>query len=126
MLSGFLFIMQQLTDKKLLQEFKDCSLTANQFTHKVHIHVAYLYLKQWGYKDGSARFLTHLKQFTKAHGASTKYNAALSKAALDIIYERMCASTHIKPFETFLETHPDLQTNFKLLVQKRLTQNSNS
>lgn len=89
-----------MTDAELLDGFRAATLTS--FRHVDHVRVAWLYLLR-GEKD---RFAADLQRFAAAHGASAKYDEAITRAWLERIEARPRAAS----WPEFAEANPDLMT----------------
>lgn len=55
-----------MKDQELLRVFEECSLPRDQWTHRCHVKVAYLYLRQFPYDQA----------LLKIRNGIQKYNAA--------------------------------------------------
>ena len=90
-----------MTDRELLDGFRDATLPAAQFRHVEHVRVAWLYLEA----GHGARFADDLIRYATAHGARTKYSESITRTWLAKIEARR------RPRETwadFAAANPDL------------------
>jgi len=87
-----------VTDTELLDGFRRGNLPA--FRHVDHVRVAWLYIL----RGEQHRFATDLQRFAAAHGASAKYDEAITRAWLERIEARPPAAS----WPEFAEANPDL------------------
>jgi len=97
-------------DRELLTSFEDCTLPPSEFTHRNHVRVAWLYLRERPLLDALTHFVASLKRYAGSLGAGAKYHETITFAFLFLIHERMrrleCAT-----FEEFAEANEDLFAN---------------
>ena len=90
-----------MTDRELIDGFRDASLPAAQFRHVEHVRVAWLYLEDG---DG-ARFAGDLVRYATAHGASAKYSESITCTWL----AKISARRNGEPtWDAFAAANPDL------------------
>ena len=99
-----------MDDRELIAQFEECSLPPAEFTHRNHVRVAWVYLRELPLLDALTRFVASLKRYAGSLGASAKYHETITFAFLFLIHERMqrgeCAT-----FEAFAEANEDLFGN---------------
>jgi hypothetical protein len=96
-----------MTERELCDRFIDASLPADQFHHREHVHVAWLFVRRHGMPGAISEFSTALKRFAAAKGAHGLYHETITWAFLLIISERQAR----QPAETwvaFAAANPDL------------------
>ncbi|HZF07859.1 MAG TPA: hypothetical protein VFE33_03625 [Thermoanaerobaculia bacterium] len=101
--------MPALTDSDFVTAFEACALSNEDFHHRDHVRLAWLYLKDLPPEEALARFATGLRRFAHAHGKPGLYHETITWAYLLLIRERM-ARTAADTFEEFAAAHPDLLT----------------
>lgn len=96
-----------MDDRDFVHAFETCTLPPAEFTHRAHVRLAWLYLKEapllptlTRYSDGIKRYAAHL-------GAASKYHETITWAFLFLIHERMQHAPH-PTFESFADANPDL------------------
>jgi hypothetical protein len=94
-------------DHELLAQFEDCTLPPAEFTHRNHVRVAWLYLRELPVLDALTRFVGSLKQYAGSLGASAKYHETITFAFLFLIHERMQSGAW-QTFDAFAEANADL------------------
>ncbi len=90
-----------MSDRELLDGFRDATLPAARFRHVEHVRVAWLYLEE----GNGARFAGDLVRYATAHGASAKYSESITRTWLAKIDERRAGE---RTWETFAAANPDL------------------
>ena len=73
---------------ELFDRFVDTSLPADQFHHQQHVHVAWLFVQQYGMPDALGEFTAAIKRFADAKGATGLYHETITWAFLLLIAER--------------------------------------
>ncbi len=94
---------------ELLERFVDTTLPADQFHHRQHVHVAWLFVRQHGMPAALAEFSDAIKRFAAAKGAHGLYHETITWAFLLLIADRQ-ARTPVETFEAFEIANPDLLT----------------
>jgi hypothetical protein len=79
-----------MNDSALFRAFDLCLLPAAQLDHRLHVRLAFLYLKQAAdFATGAARFRDALRQYTEVHGVQEKFHETLTWTWLALVNEAM-------------------------------------
>jgi hypothetical protein len=97
-------------DDEFLRQFEDCSLALERFRHRVHIRIAFLYLREYPVLDVLARFPEALKRYAAAHGKFGLYHETITWAYILLIHERMHRAGQRLSWEEFAAANEDLLT----------------
>jgi hypothetical protein len=97
-------------DDELLRQFEDCSLPLERLRHRVHIQIAFLYLRRHPVLDVLARFPQALKRYAATHGQASLYHETITWAYILLIHERMKRAGQPLSWEEFAATNEDLLT----------------
>jgi hypothetical protein len=95
---------------ELLRQFEDCSLPLDRFRHRVHIQIAFLYLRKYPALDVLRGFPEALKRYADAHGKTGLYHETITWAYILLIQERMQRAPQVQTWEEFAATNEDLLT----------------
>ena len=95
---------------ELLHQFEDCSLPLAHFRHRVHIQIAFLYLRNYSLLAVLRRFPEALKRYAAAHGKSGLYHETITWAYILLINERMIRAGQPQSWEEFAAMNEDLLT----------------
>jgi len=98
-----------MEDDAFVTAFETCALPDQDFHHRDHVRLAWLYLKELPPAEALVRFSGGLRRFADAHGHPGLYHETLTWAYLLLIRERMARSENAT-FEAFAAAHPDLLT----------------
>jgi hypothetical protein len=106
-----------MEDHELLQKFEDLSLPFDQWTHRAHVKVAFLYLRSHPFQEALTRVRCGIKAYN-AHnkvpeGPTSGYNETTTHAFLHLIAAIMSAYGPVMPTPTadsFCDMHPQLLT----------------
>jgi hypothetical protein len=92
-------------DREFIAAFEACTLPASHFTHRNHVRLAWLVLREAPLLPALTRFAEGLKQYATSLGAAAKYHETITWAFLFVIHERMRDESS---FEAFAEVNEDL------------------
>jgi hypothetical protein len=110
-----------VTDAELLQRFRDCTLTREQWTHRCHVKVAYLHVREHPFDEALSRVRSGIKALNAKNeveeGPTSGYNETTTHAFLHLIAAVMRAYDGTFPTATaddFCDTHAQLMTRHAL------------
>jgi hypothetical protein len=110
-----------MDDEEFLQRFEDCTLPFEQWTHRSHVKVAFLYLRTLPFDQALARIRCGIKKYNAAHqvpqGPTSGYNETTTQAFLRLIAATMQAygeALATPNANTFCDRHPQLMTRHAL------------
>jgi hypothetical protein len=106
-----------MNDDELLRSFEDCTLPREQWTHRCHVKVAYLYLHRFHYEEAVARIRGGIQRYNAANsvveGPTNGYNETTTQAFLRLVAATMDAYEQAIPTssaDSFCDSHPQLMT----------------
>jgi hypothetical protein len=102
-------VAENPVETDLLQGFIDTTLPADQFHHEQHVHVAWLFVRNYGMPAALGEFTAAIKRFADAKGAHGLYHETITWAFLLLIAERQ-AKGRAGSWEEFAAANPDLLT----------------
>ena len=110
-----------MTDPDLLSHFESLTLPFDQWTHRAHVKVAYLYLCKHPFDEALRRLRAGIQHYN-AHNdvpesPTSGYNETTTHAFLHLIAATMRAYGETHPCDTadaFCDTHPQLMTRHAL------------
>ena len=94
-------------DRDFVQAFETCTLPSEQFPHRAHVRLAWLYLRDYSLLDALTRFVEGLKRYAASLGAGSKYHETVTWAYMFLIHDRM-ARAPFETFEDFAAANPDI------------------
>ena len=94
-------------DREFIAAFEDCTLPPDQFPHRAHVRLAWLYLREGSLLDALMRFVEGLKRYAGSLGASAKYHETVTWAYMFLIHERM-ERAPTESFDEFATANADL------------------
>jgi hypothetical protein len=95
-------------DREFVTQFEECTLPPDSFSHRNHVRLAWLYLKEEPLLAALDRFRRSLKRYAGSLGASAKYHETITFAFLFLIHERMQQAPADETFDAFAERNPEL------------------
>jgi hypothetical protein len=104
-------------DALSIEAFEKASVNAEQFDHEAHVHVAWLYLKEYELEDAIVRFSTALRRLTKKLGVASKYHETITWFFMILIGERMMTSDS-DDWPTFRKQNKDLFSTAPSIIQR--------
>ena len=96
------------SDEDFLCAFEDLSFPANQFHHREHIRVAWLYLKSSDATRAAERMTAGILRFANHHGATQKYHHTLTLAWMRLVAAALVETPDGYDFAKFLAEHSEL------------------
>ena len=106
-----------MDDKDFLKSFEDLSLPFSQWTHRAHVKVAFLYLRDHPFNEALLRMRKGIKAYNAANkvveSATSGYNETTTHAFLHLIAATLAAYGEAMPTPTadaFCDTHPQLMS----------------
>lgn len=96
------------SDEDFLRAFEDLSFPADQFHHREHIRVAWLYLRSSDATRASERMAAGILRFANHHGATQKYHHTLTLAWMRLVAAALVETPEGYDFTKFLAEHPEL------------------
>jgi hypothetical protein len=94
-------------DRELVAAFEACTLPPDEFTHRSHVRLAWLYLRDAPLLETLTRYSEGIKRYAGSLGASAKYHETITWAFLFLIHERM-QHTAAATFDEFAVENEDL------------------
>lgn len=96
------------SDEEFLRAFEDLSFPADQFHHREHIRVAWLYLKSSDATRAAERMAAGILRFANHHGATQKYHHTLTLAWMRLVAAALVETPEGRNFAQFLAEHREL------------------
>jgi hypothetical protein len=104
-------------DTEFLRLFQTRRLPFDQWTHRAHVKIAYLYLTQFPFPEAIAQLGPAIQRYNAANkvpeSQTSGYNQTTTHALLHIIAAVMRAYAEIYPVESadqFCDAHPELMS----------------
>ncbi|HEX2832275.1 MAG TPA: hypothetical protein VHW00_04630 [Thermoanaerobaculia bacterium] len=94
-----------MDEREFVAAFEACTLPAAEFTHRQHVRLAWLYLRDEPLLTALTRFAEGLKRYATSLGAASKYHETITWAFLFLIRDRMRQEA---TFEEFAANNEDL------------------
>ena len=108
-------VRRALDDRTFLGQFEDRTLPFDQWTHRAHVKVAYLYLRRFSLDEAIDKMRQGVQRYNAANdvpeGPDTGYNETTTQAFMRIIHAVMSEYESVFPTESadeFCDTHPQL------------------
>lgn len=96
-----------LTDHAFVEAIEACTLPGAEFTHRNHVRLAWLYLRDSGAEAAGRRIGDTILRYATSLGAAKKFDADLTLRWMRIVEEAM-QRTPAEDFNTFITAHPEL------------------
>ena len=101
-----------MDDKELRERFQAGSLTRIEWCHRVHVRLAYLYLRESSYSAALDRVRRGILALNESFGARSSpdggYHETLTCAWMQIVAHAMAEGGNEGDSEAFVEAHPEL------------------
>ena len=96
------------SDEDFLRAFEDLSFPADQFHHREHLRVAWLYLKSSDATRAAERMSAGIRRFANHHGANEKYHHTVTLFWMRLVAVALVETPDGCAFDEFLAAHPEL------------------
>jgi hypothetical protein len=101
-----------MDDESFLRQFEECAWPFDQWHHRQHIKVAYLYLRRYPLAQAVDRMRESIKRFNAAHrvpeGLDRGYHETLTRAWMHLVHFTLCQYGAAASADEFFEAHPQL------------------
>jgi N-formylglutamate deformylase len=105
-----------MTDQEFVAAFETCTLPNEDFHHRDHLRLAWIYLEQFGLAKARERLAESIRRYALYHGKSEKYHHTVTIAWLQLIEHAVRGASGGASFEDVLKQFPGL-LNRKALDQ---------
>lgn len=100
--------LMETDDAKFLSDFESCTLPRSEWTHRAHLRMAYLYLRECPDVDALLPAVRErIQNFNQANRNRTGYHETVTTAFLRLIRDRM-AHGGVATFAEFERDNADL------------------
>jgi hypothetical protein len=97
-----------VSDEQFLAAFEACTLPKEDFPHREHVRLAWLYLGRHDFADASRRVVDGIKRFAARHDVPGLYHETITRAWLRLIADARRRVPGAGSFAAFLEANPQL------------------
>jgi hypothetical protein len=105
-------------DERLLAQFEDCSFPFEEWHHRAHVKIAYLYLVRFGLNVATQKLRDGIRAYNAAHNVhdtpTSGYHESMTQAWLRIIWATLQQYGPKPTAEEFIDCQPQL-TQKKIL-----------
>lgn len=102
------------TTTDLLEQFEAGAVRPEEFHHRHHVEVVWLYLQRYPAAEVLTRFSEALQRFARSIGKETLYHATITWAYILLVNERIerarLTGRSAPTFDAFAAANPDLLT----------------
>lgn len=105
----------ELSDSEFEQQFINCELNPEIFSHEAHLRLVWINIKKYGVEKAQTNIQSQLQKFVEFVGVKDKYNTTLTLAAIKAVYHFMLKSDS-DSFQEFIVGFPRLKYGFKELM----------
>jgi len=95
-----------MTDRQFVEAFETCTLPKEQFHHRDHLRLAWIYLKSHGSAAARVRIVESIRRYAAHLGVSEKYHETITIAWMRIVEQ---AADDLPSFEDVLAVMPELR-----------------
>ena len=110
--SGGSHLKPFLTDEEFLRQFESTAWPREEWHHRQHVKVAYLYLRRFPLEAASVRIRERIKAFNAAkqveESLTSGYHETMTQAWLRLVYFTLCEFGAVETADGFYEQNPQL------------------
>ena len=108
---------KRFSDEVYEQKFREGKFPPLYFSHEAHLRLAYIHLEKYGLEQSIENMCTQIYDFAIKYDATTKFNATVTYASLQIMYHYM-NNGESSNFSELMEELPHLLIDFKGEIHK--------
>ena len=97
-----------MSDEQFLEAFEACTLPKEDFPHREHVRLAWLYLGRHEFADASRRVVDGIKRFAVHHDVPGLYHETITRAWLTLIADGRRRAPDASTFADFIDANPGL------------------
>jgi hypothetical protein len=95
-------------DTEFIERFEKCTLKGEDFHHRDHVRIVWLYLQGNSVLETLGRFSAGLKRFAAVNGKPNLYHETITWAYVLLINERIERRGDRQSWSEFVSANPDL------------------
>ena len=92
-----------MTDQEFMQAFE--AATLNEFAHRDHVRMAWLYLRKYGTEAGLVKIREGIQAFARSVGADHKYHETITVFWARVVLLGIADRPEIEDFAAFIQVH---------------------
>jgi len=97
-----------MKDQEFMTSFEAATLPSENFHHRDHVKIVWLYLRSYPVLEALAKFSCALKHFATVHGKPQLYHETITCAYVFLIHERRQRSAPEEDWDRFAAANADL------------------
>jgi len=101
-----------LSDQEFLRAFEDCTLPFEQWKHRAHLKVAYLYPRRWPFTEALDRIRARIKRYNAAtntpESLARGYHETTTVAWMRLAHFTLCEYGQAATADEFLDAQEQL------------------
>lgn len=101
-----------MSDEEFLRQFESAAWPFEQWRHREHIKVAYLYLRRYPFAEALERIRTAIKAYNAAHNVPDEplrgYHETVTQAWMRLVYVTLCEYGAAASADSFCDLNPQL------------------
>ena len=100
--------VNDMDDSEFLNGFEDCTLPHDQFPHRAHVRMAWVYLRANAWDIAVKKITDGIRRFAAANGADGKYHETITIFWARLVRYAISCAPEVADFEAFIERNPHL------------------
>jgi hypothetical protein len=99
---------EEVSDAQFLAGLEQATYPPEQFSHRAHLRLGWLCLREHGFEEGLERLRTTIQGYATAVGAAGKYHETITRVWAEHVQAALETTPWNSSFEGFLAAHPQL------------------
>jgi len=95
-------------DGRFVAALESCTLPRDEFGHRAHLRLAWLYLRAEPYESAVWRIERTIRRYASHFGVAEKYHRTITVTWMRLVAAAAAATPDIDRFDAFLRAHEDL------------------
>ena len=97
-----------MNDREFLTALETLNLPHDDFPHRAHVRMAWLYLREHGWSEGIIKIRATIQHYAAAHGARRKYHETITLFWARLVANANAQTPDAADFQEFIAQHPEL------------------
>jgi hypothetical protein len=97
-----------MTDLEFITAFETCELPKEDFHHRDHLRLAWIYLRRYGREQAGVKIAESIRRYAAHLNASQKYHETITMAWLELVHFAQQALPDAASFDDLPQYFPEL------------------
>ena len=106
---------RQLSDLEFEEQFANCTMDPQLFSHEAHIRLAWIHVRKYGVEGACDNVCQQIQKYDQVFDEGIKFNQTVTIACVRAVHQ-FIQKSKLDNFDQFILKYPKLKTNLKDLL----------